>query len=392
MSKTTPVLETVRRLMARAEHADTPPAEAEIALAQAQRLMTRHAIDEAVLRATQSESEKRKPVIEKWNWASAYTEFGPTLRTMLSVIADTNRCKVVISISAPYEVTVVGMKEDVDWVQILYTNCYLTFISKVQPRWDKDKSIDENVYNFKVAGYKWGDIWIEMAKAMDAEYDTEWKRGSLVPILSWYRDDDYYTRQGLPCNPPPKDGGWLIRAYKRHAKVVGDDNPVETQRHGAYRRSFAEGFSSKIQRRLAEMKRASQEEVASSGQELVLADSWEDVLKAFYEEFPDMHPDAIRQRSLVEMEKSRAMLRKQQELREAMLAGMTPKQRADFLEKEERRAAREYRSSEKYWEEQDRKNRVDHSGAYAGARAAESVRLTRGGTPVNTESRKGINQ
>lgn len=117
MSGDKKLMETVRLLLARAEHPNTPPEEADTALRRANALMARHAIDEALVRATQTARERRAPVVEKWNWASAHTGYGAHLRSMLEAIARYNRVRVHIELYAPYGVTVVGFREDVDWVQ-----------------------------------------------------------------------------------------------------------------------------------------------------------------------------------------------------------------------------------------------------------------------------------
>ena len=75
MSDDKKLMETVRLLLARAEHPNTPPEEADTALRRANALMARHAIDEALVRATQTARERRAPVVEKWNWASAHEDY-----------------------------------------------------------------------------------------------------------------------------------------------------------------------------------------------------------------------------------------------------------------------------------------------------------------------------
>lgn len=383
------IMEQVQALLARAEHPNTPAPEAELALDRANILITRHAIDEAMLRATQSESERRKPVVETWKWLETYSEFSAYFRTMLSEIARHNRCRAVIN-SSTREVTLVGFSEDVSWCQMLYMNCYYSFLSKLAPKWNNEKSFEENIYTFKIAGNKWNDIWVIMAESLDAKVEYDWYGRVRKPVVPYGAPKDYYAQWGVPCAPSPADGGWMIRAYKKWAKIIGDTNPIETQRFDAYRRSFAQGFSDRIGRRLEDLRMASEQEVATSaGNAVALRDAWADVEEEFYNMFPEHTPEAKERARLVTQEKNAEFLRKEREYREMKLAAMTAKQRADFLEKEERKRRRDIRSANTYWRDQDNRNRSDHSGARGGASAADGVSLTRS-TSVDHEERKGI--
>lgn len=398
MAKNTSALETIRALMARAEHPNTPPPEAELALRQANRMMARHAIDEAQARASMSEAERRAPVQEVWTWMSGHSEYHPYLRSMLEAIAANNRCMAVIASSyRDAEVTMVGFREDVDWVQMLYTSCQLTFLSKLSPTWNKELGIDANVYAFKVAGHSWNSIWGLMAThhfgidddRLHEEYTPYADRGRLYTGRIRREGGGYYDRGdwrefGLPCGPRSPSNKYLLRAYRRHAKLIGDENPIETQRLDAYRRSFAKGFSEQIEYRLRRMKADADEEVAASGQEVALRDAFADVREAFYREFPDLHPEEVRRKQMVRARESRESARREREADDALLAAMTPAARARILERRARKEARERQSNERWWKEYDRRNQGDHSGATLGRQAAESVNLTRA-TPVKDE-------
>jgi len=388
-------MEQIRLLLARAEHPTTPPEEASLSLDRANKLMQRHAIDEAILRVTMTDKEKRKPVVEKWTWAESYTEFGPHLRSMLAKIAEFNRCRAVIQTNAPFGVTMVGMKDDVDWCQMLYTNCFLTFITKLEPKWDTSLPIEQNIYNFKVAGKVWHEIWVVMVTTQfgipyESIHFAYSQRSGRVPAIPYWGSETMYRDMGAPCEPHSKGYQYLFRAYKREAKRRGDTNVVETQRHGAYRESFARGFAEQIQYRLHMMEEAARGEVAEvMGAAVALRDSWEDIEAMFYDEFPNLHPDAVKKRQLEVQADTAARRLREREHREAMLAAMTERQRAEFLEKEQRKLRRDQKSNARYWEDYDRRNATDHSGARLGRDAAKSVSLSRS-TPVEREDRKEL--
>lgn len=370
--------EKVRRLIAIAEHPETPAAEAEVALRQANTLMTRHAIDEAVLRSSQTATERRRPVVEKWSWMESVSVFSTHLRTMLSAIARANRCKVVISYRAPYEATVIGMAEDAAWVQTLYTNCYLTFLSRLNPKFDP-AAMDASIYAFKIAGHTWIETWWAMVDALGLR--------EAVPTERWtypvrVRDDAAslaaMKEAGIPLRPPVRgQTSAFVAAYRRHAAKIGDHTRVETHMTAVYRRSFAQAFADRIAQRLWQMERDSKAEVRAAGAELVLVGLEEAVNEALWTEFPNLHPDEVARQDLVRSKEAEETVRLEAEREDMKIAAMTPAKRVEYLEKKERAKRREQESNERYWAKQDA--RITHipAGGRAGRAAADTVSLSR---------------
>jgi hypothetical protein len=390
-SKFIPILERVRNLMARAEHPDTPTPEAEVALREANKLMTRHAIDEAVLASHQTKAERRRPVVEKWHWMETRSEHSAYLRTMLAAIARANRCRVVISFREPYEATIVGMAEDAAWVQTLYTNCYLTFLSKLNPKWDLD-DFDGSVYRYKVAGFTWIEAWWALVDAKglrgEVRYDHYRKNSWRLPS-TLESDLEKYKELGLPR--PPVDGktSTFIAAYRRHAAKIGDTDLISTQHTTAYRRSFAKGFADQIEIRLWRMRKDTAEEVARAGAELVLVGLEEAVADAFYEEFPTLHPDEVKKRELISEQNSIEAQRRAAEIEDLKLAAMTPSARRRYIEAKERKERRDREANERYWAREDKRITYVSAGSRAGREAANGVALTRA-TAVDADNTSAI--
>ena len=374
----TPILERVRRLMARAEHPETPGPEAELALREANKLMTRHAIDEAVLRSKQSEAERRAPVVEKWHWMESYSEHSAYLRTMLAAIARYNRCRAVVSFRAPYEVTVVGMAEDAAWVQQLYTTCYLAFLGRLNPKWDL-ADFDGSVYRHKVAGFTWIETWWALvdAKGIREEIPMNYGAGYPYPPRTGYSYTLKYKELGIPVPPLEGKTSTFIAAYRRHAAKIGDTELISTQHTTAYRRTFAKAFADRIDLRLWRMHRDSEEEIAVTGSELVLAGVEEVVAEAFYREFPDMHPDEQAKRDLIREEASKEAQRQAEEREQLKIAAMTPSARRRYIEGKERKERRDREANERYWARQEGKVTYVSSAARAGQSAADAVNLNR---------------
>jgi len=369
MAKNTSPLETVRRLLDRAEHPNTPEAERELCFMQANKLMTKHAIDEVLLNSARTKAEREAPMSKTISLGeSAQDEFWPILQTILGGIADLNRCRVV---TAWYkrEATIVGFTEDVEWTEMLFTSVYFTFLSSINPKWDPAKDWDENVYNFKVAGYKWIDINAMSVQnggpdCRKLEERYNWAEGRFMPM------------------PTTKLTGKLISAYKRHAKKIGDTNLVSTQSHEAYRSQYSEAFKNQMMTRLWRMEEESKEEYKSSGAELAIIDRREDVDALFYDLFPQFSPAEQERRAQKMREMAEAEKRRLQE----ELDAMTPEQREEYYRKKERDEARAAKRDRRYWAQQSRQ--YDSSAHARGRKAADSVQLTRT-TKVSDTKRSG---
>lgn len=338
------ILARVAHFLAKAADPAATPAEAELALQQANKLMVKHAIDEAMLRSRQSESERRKPVVDKWEgYIDSNTTFSYELRSMLRHIAQTNRVKVVCDWGYA---TLVGFSEDVSWVKELFMATQLSLLTQMSPKWNADLTVDHNIYNFKRAGYKWQMIWHVMSGHVES----------------------------MPCERPPHDGGWMIRAYKRHMKLVGDTQPIKTQRHEAFRESFVAGFVEQLITRLRRMAYEATEQASAHGAEVALRDSAEDVNAAFYDLFPDMRPMTDEERA-AQMEAWRKQEEAERLAEQQRWDSLTDAQKRKELEEQERRRRQSAREDAR-WHKQ-RAARYSSEGMSAGASAANNVNLSR---------------
>jgi hypothetical protein len=379
------ILEKVRKLMAIADHPNTPAPEAEVALSQANKLMARHAIDEATLDMNRTEGEKRQPVKRHIRVAEGYTEFNPMLRSILIQIANANRCRVASTID---EVVAYGADEDARWVETLYTNIYFHFISSINPRWDAAKTYDHNVYLFKVAGYKWKEI---NAIAMEhGEISREGTRKEhIMRTYAESRGFEIVPGSESPAGPyeyvtakvPTGYFHKMLAAYRRHAKLIGDESPVTTQSHLAYRTQFAESFQSRLLVRISLMANEAENlRDTIPGAALALSSMKSRIDEKFYEDFPEAHPDAVAASRAERKAQYERDLRERQE----MLDAMTPKQRDAFLEKEERAQVRNAR----YWNKRLHSSNYDESAVARGRDAANTVRLDRNAGPAESGARR----
>lgn len=334
MSKESKVLELVRNLLARAEHPNTPKPEADLAMQQANKLMAKHAIDEALLDATLTEAERKAPtrISIKIGYRSA-SEFFPKMRTVLRSVAYANRCKHEFNPDDYEDNWIYGFAEDVRWVEMLFTVILADFLRQVNPKWDNSLGLDANVYNFKSAGYKWRDIHDEMLRnGGESVEKTKMQRQYVIDINGMYaRDEDGRVQieevpVGTGSYPP------LMSAYKRHAKKVGDEFLVKTSSHEQYREQFTLAFTEQMVNRLHDMRNSNESEAKSMGAELALVDRSHLIDEAIWKDFPHMHPDEIRK----QREAQRLRFEKEAQEREDLLDSMTKSERRKFLDDEER--------------------------------------------------------
>jgi hypothetical protein len=114
------VLARIRKLLAMAEHPATPPAEAEAAALAAERLILKHAIDEALLSAradVRSRPEVRALVIDS-PYASAKV-------VLLSAVARAHGVRVITHSGESAKATMVGFDSDLRLVDLLFTSLLL---------------------------------------------------------------------------------------------------------------------------------------------------------------------------------------------------------------------------------------------------------------------------
>ena len=352
------ILDRVAALLAIAEHPNTGEHEADTALRQANKLIAKHAIEEAMLRQAQTVGERRALVRREVVIGAG--EFSPYLRTILGAAVDANRCSYAISGG---EFLVFGADEDIAWVETLFSMIRLQFLLKINPKWDEANSLDENIYNFKVAGYKWSDI--DKLAVLHGHPSME----STKMSGTWSSEKGWHDA--------PLGTGYfhkMFGAYKRYAKKIGDVTPVATQNQQAYRLSYAESFRSTMVERFRQMGREAAEEMDTiPGAVLVMVSQKEEADRMMWAEFPHMDPKVQKANAEKFMEQSR----KEAEARQAKLDAMTSQERQAFLEKEEAADRRRAKADAAWYRKNVKTYTYDSSARAKGAQAASSVDLTR---------------
>lgn len=345
------ILDRVRKLLAQANHPNTGEAERAAFLAKADEMMVRHAIEEAVLAATQSPEQRRKPVTVTTQMYDPHTVWGQKFRTIMGEVCTASRVKCAGGRNGVF--TMVGYNDDVDYAQLLFTTIQFQFVAKIQPTWEPLRDFDANVAALKEAGRTEEQI----ARAAG---------------LRW-----------------PEGGSTVKTAYKRHCRANGID-PTYTRRHSAYRESFADSFVTRMCSRLEELGQAAKTQAASSGAELVLYHAQEDVDEEFYRQYPNARPltkEQVRAMRKAQVEAERLAEEKHQ----AWLDSLTDKQRVAHERKVQEEAERKARENDRYWRNFDKQQerRYDSTGSRAGRAAADNVDLTRSGPATEAAADRG---
>ena len=375
------IMDRVAALLRIAEHPNTPAPEAEVALKQANSLITKHAIDEAILRQSQSISERR--AISHITVILGGGEFRPYLRTIFEVAADTFRVStaskhVRTEQGTDNEFHLYGAAEDVAWLDMLFNMIKLQFLTKLDPKWDTEKGYDENVYNHKVAGFKWAEIdrIAQRSGGFESRESTEIKsvRRWQADSNGWEIIKDDELSMWVDVRRPNGFFHKLKAAYVRHAKVIGDDTRVKTQSHQAYRLSFAESFRTTMTNRLWDLQKESEAQMDTiPGAALALRDVKDDADRAMWADFPNLSPEEIAKRE----QAWRDQVAAEKKVREDMLAAMSSKERQAFLEAEEAQARKDAKAQRAWERKNKRYYTYDQTALALGSKAAASVDLTR---------------
>jgi len=358
-------LEKVRKLLAKANALDGP--ERETFLDAANAIIAQNAITAAMLDATRTTGEKRKPAQKRIRLWDPEFEWSHHFYGLIESLAETNRCRVAWH-SGLSEITVVGMTEDVEWIEMLWMNTFFQFVSKIQPSWSADKTLQENIFSFKHAGYKWKDIW----EIGDRFFKIQVGADGGMP-------DGGYKFVPAKC-------GYMKSAYHRECKKQGVE-PVGTQTFEAYRLTFTSHFVWRVQERLEAMRAANKKaEDAVGGSAVALYDASKLVEDEFFLLFPSLHPEA--RKAAAELSRKRVA---DAEARDAeYLASLSPEARRIELKRRADEERRQAKASERYYREHAKKRTYDAAGATAGKQAGEGVDLSARKSAATSGSRTEI--
>lgn len=348
MSAKESIVTRVQKLLNLAMDEGATEAERQLAQERADKLMVEHMIAQADLKA--NDPKRGRVTHTEWSFEMSY-EFRQDLENLLWAVMNHTQCRY----TSKYDYTthkrrlhVVGMPEQIAYAERLWMIVFTELTRNMNPSWDPALSMDANVYHFVKAGVKWRNI-----------HEIAWKNVGDTTGLPDPYPADKQTGWGKVYGG---DGGRLKRAYHREQKRLGEERENHTQRHGAYRASYVQSFSSTIRKRLNEMARKSQEDLTVSDADryaLAVQGTKEQTDAEFYRLFPEFDPEVQKRES--------AKAHAAEQLRRANL---TEAQRRA----EDERQRRAYARARKHYDRIQDKS-YDANGWSRGTKVASKVNL-----------------
>jgi hypothetical protein len=270
------VMRKIMALMERGNHPNTSQQERESCFEKADAMMGKYRVDAAMLLEASGVKQRRTAIKRTVPFVSEDNEFNALLGQCAAVLAQLASVRIVmVPKFGDYkgrELTVVGMPHDCDYYELLWMNAYMTFSSRLFPKWDRSKTLAWNITRQKEAGIKWGNIydlavrngWSRYRKPGRIYVDV-WSYGdddpsefgscrliqesdgtiSPVPIKDTYmmREDNLFNVRVDRC---PNDGGYFKRLYELQCVQEGTAATGHTTKNAAYRESYAVSFVREI--------------------------------------------------------------------------------------------------------------------------------------------------
>ena len=276
-------LERVRKLIALAEHPETPPSEAMLAQRQADALMLKFSIDAAKINAARPAADKNKPKILTVQLGPQSDVLGYIAQVCMD-IAEHCSCKTRLYSSwadGSWLAKVYGFEGEVRYFELLYTTVRLNMISALLPKLETHKSLEDNAYRLHSAGYN----WLQIAEMYG------WKKYSHTRASSTYGGT--YPPADLKVPYWHAEHGWqsatqvgsrIKRACEREAKRRGEAvQKIAANGSDTYRRSAAAGYTARLRQRLASIARQ-----RSASDAVILRSQVDDLDALFREDNPDL--------------------------------------------------------------------------------------------------------
>lgn len=361
------VMTLIMKLLDRANHPETPEAEANLCSERAEKLMAQHMIDRMDLKP----EEKSKVIQDKWDLRTgdAGREFAYHIVDLMKTVLA--HCGIRIHPNAPYTkredgtvdyqsktFTLVGFPEDMRFAELIWFRVFVEFVRNINPKWDASKSLEDNVYHFARAGFSWGEIHAAATKS----------------------GVDY----GLPALL--NGGGAKLRDMYRKACADRGEEYYKTRTHDAYRATFVRSYESTIRRRLTQMRDAAKETVSDADKFAVaIRSTKEQVDEEFYRLFPEYDPNVLRRMREAEAFEAACEFAALSDEEQAYVIAECERQQAEYERKWRAREARANRARRNYGTVRE-KVTYDQSAWERGQSAASKVNLRNDGEVNNKKA------
>lgn len=275
------MMSKIKSLIARADHPNTPEAEADTARNMAEKLMNKYRIEESeLIESGALVGELSKPGKVEVVISPYASEYMAQYQSMLSYAVSHTGCKMAVGSQWSDESGgslrighVVGYQADVRYAELLFMNAKIVFAERMEPKPNAELGDEENVYRMRSAGME---------------------RIRISALMGWGETNSATAK--------------VTRLYKKACAARGEDAALAGRGVSVtvFREAYAQAFVNEFWSRLYNARNA-----ADGGGGLVLADRSENVDEAFYEFYPHLRPVPV-ERSLGE-EKSAKKVRQYRE-------------------------------------------------------------------------------
>lgn len=278
------MLDKVQALLARAEHPNTPDAEADLCRTKAEAIMFKYKIDQAMLKDSERDESYNKPA-KRTIWISPFTNGWYRQQYSLAVSCFMHaECEFVYAWRRNDEdggtlwlaLDVYGYPGDIQYGEMLFIACRLTFLARLEPGVREDLNVDENIYALRHAGVE---------------------RIRIAQMVGWITRSQIANKKYEPESQKAVDKACarVTSAIKRSCKAKGEDpKPLLGQGNNmkTYRESFAHGYNETIRMRLNRLRF---ERGLDSDGAIVLVKRHQDVLAMMYKDHPSTDPDNVQE-------------------------------------------------------------------------------------------------
>lgn len=286
------ILERVRAILVLADDEQRRnPAAADNYRKQADQLMVAYAIEQWQVDQAQAKTTGRvlKPERRFFDFAWWYRhEFSSDLYSMFCAIAQHCRCVIAHRGHGKdgrsiYEMPVIGLSSDLDYLDLLFTNLLLEMGKQLEPKPEANLTFGENAYRLRASGMarpRVATLLYEMGQIPGTGPGTDY----------W----DNFTGERIPYNrlAPNKEKG-----LRSKCRVAGEKwgaangyGSTTTVNPKVWQRSFARGFADEIRSRLYDMRRLREEESTGESTALALRNIYEMALELYKEMYPPPPP------------------------------------------------------------------------------------------------------
>lgn len=253
------ILRKVQGLLAKADHPNTPQAEAETARNMAEALMFKYRIEEVA-------AKEEGPLLPEWRTIKLCrysSEFNDSYRSLMASVISHLDIRGMHSLVEEYNedgklelwwtTQLVGYSSDLRFAEAMFLAASIAFGQRLEPTYDASLTQQMNAYLMRSAG-------MEGKRIAQAIFGATGKANA-QKVRKWYRQQ-------------AEELGEDAEALSGHVHLKG------------YRQSYADGFVTTFWRRLYNMRNAR----AQYDGALVLANRTNAINEAFYEKFPQYRP------------------------------------------------------------------------------------------------------